>query len=107
MICSNRILSVYGLEPGWLGTSFGLRNCYVRIIITRSHFLGLPTDVLGVTYRRKLFTYLNVFLLLLVLIPLIAIFILLGALTYNITEKNTKFLKITDLAVKIINLIIY
>ena len=22
------------LEPGWLGVSFGLRNCYVRIIIT-------------------------------------------------------------------------
>lgn len=25
----------YGLEPGWLGASFGLRNCYVRIIIIR------------------------------------------------------------------------
>ena len=25
----------YGLEPGWLGVSFGLRNCYVRIIIAR------------------------------------------------------------------------
>ena len=24
----------YRLEPGWLGVSFGLRNCYVRIIIT-------------------------------------------------------------------------
>jgi hypothetical protein len=24
-----------GLEPGWLGVSFGLRNCYVRVIITR------------------------------------------------------------------------
>jgi hypothetical protein len=24
-----------GLEPGWLGASFGLRNSYVRIIITR------------------------------------------------------------------------
>ena len=24
-----------GLEPGWLGTSFGLRTSYVRIIITR------------------------------------------------------------------------
>jgi len=68
--------------------------------------LGLPTDVLGVTYRRKLFTYLNVFLLLLVLIPLIAIFILLGALTYNITEKNTKLLKITALAATIIDLIL-
>ena len=28
-------LLLYGLEPGWLGASFGLRNCYVRIIITR------------------------------------------------------------------------
>ena len=25
----------YGLEPGWLGASFGLRICYVRIIIIR------------------------------------------------------------------------
>ena len=28
-------LHVYGLEPGWLGASFGLRSCYVRIIIIR------------------------------------------------------------------------
>ena len=36
-IRSNRIFSVYlyGLEPGWLGASFGLRISYVRIIITR------------------------------------------------------------------------
>jgi len=53
MIRSNRILSVYGLEPGWLGVSFGLRNCYVRIIITRFCFLGMPADVLGVTYNRR------------------------------------------------------
>ena len=25
----------HGLEPGWLGVSFGLRTCYVRIIMTR------------------------------------------------------------------------
>jgi hypothetical protein len=25
-----------GLEPGWLGASFGLRSSYVRIIITRN-----------------------------------------------------------------------
>jgi hypothetical protein len=44
-IRSNRIFSVIkkkynnnlnGLEPGWLGASFGLRICYVRIIITRN-----------------------------------------------------------------------
>jgi hypothetical protein len=35
-IRSNRIFSVlYGLEPGWLGASFGLRISYVRIIMTR------------------------------------------------------------------------
>lgn len=35
-IRSNRIFSeVYGLEPGWLGISFGLRISYVRIIMTR------------------------------------------------------------------------
>jgi hypothetical protein len=27
--------NIHGLEPGWLGASFGLRNSYVRIIITR------------------------------------------------------------------------
>jgi len=54
MVRSNRILSVYGLEPGWLGVSFGLRNCYVRIIITRFRFLALPADVLGVTYNRRI-----------------------------------------------------
>ncbi len=32
---SARLSIVYGLEPGWLGASFGLRNCYVRIIIIR------------------------------------------------------------------------
>ena len=25
-----------GLEPGWLGVSFGLRSSYVRIIMTRN-----------------------------------------------------------------------
>ena len=29
---------IYGLEPGWLGASFGLRNSYVQIIITRRQF---------------------------------------------------------------------
>src|SRR5271170_2844130 len=47
------------------------------------------------------------FLLLLVLIPLIGIFILSAALTYNVTVRNTKLLKITALAVTIIALIIY
>ena len=46
------------------------------------------------------------FLLLLVLIPLIGIFILLAALTYNITGRNTKLLKITALTVTIVDLII-
>jgi NADH:ubiquinone oxidoreductase subunit 4 (subunit M) len=46
------------------------------------------------------------FLLLLVLIPLIGIFILSAALTYNITARNTKLLKITALAVTIADLII-
>jgi NADH-ubiquinone oxidoreductase chain 4 len=48
------------------------------------------------------------FLLLLVLIPLIGIFILSAALTYNITARNTttKLLKITALAITIIDLII-
>ena len=46
------------------------------------------------------------FLLLLALIPLIAIFILLGALTYNITEQNIKLLKIIALVATIIDLII-
>jgi len=45
-------------------------------------------------------------LLLLILIPLIGIFILLVALTYNITVKNTKFLKMIALSVTIIDLII-
>jgi hypothetical protein len=38
----NRIVVIFfisiiinGLEPGWLGTPFGLGSCYVRIIITR------------------------------------------------------------------------
>jgi hypothetical protein len=36
-IRSNRIFSeLYGLEPGWLGASFGLRISYVRIIMTRN-----------------------------------------------------------------------
>ena len=30
----------YGLEPGWLGASFGLRTCYVRIIIIRYNYIG-------------------------------------------------------------------
>src|ERR1700735_2594243 len=47
------------------------------------------------------------FLLLLVLIPLIGIFILSAALTYNITARNTKLLKITALAITIVDLIIY
>ena len=46
------------------------------------------------------------FLLLLVLVPLIGIFILLGALTYNVTVQNTRLLKITALAATIIDLII-
>jgi NADH-ubiquinone oxidoreductase chain 4 len=46
------------------------------------------------------------FLLLLILIPLIGIFILSVALTYNITAHNTKLLKITALAVTIVDLII-
>ena len=46
------------------------------------------------------------FLLLLVIIPLIGIFILSAALTYNITAHNTKLLKIIALAVTIIDLII-
>jgi hypothetical protein len=36
-IRSNRIFSVIcGLEPGWIGVSFGLRKSYVRIIMTRT-----------------------------------------------------------------------
>jgi hypothetical protein len=31
---------ISGLEPGWLGASFGLRICYVRIIITRNTILN-------------------------------------------------------------------
>lgn len=31
ILCNN----LNGLEPGWLGVSFGLRNSYVRIIMTR------------------------------------------------------------------------
>src|SRR5947209_7348676 len=46
------------------------------------------------------------FLLLLVLIPLIGIFILSAALTYNITARNTKLLKTIALAVTIIDLIV-
>jgi NADH-ubiquinone oxidoreductase chain 4 len=46
------------------------------------------------------------FLLLLILIPLIGIFILSAALTYNITARNTKLLKITALAITIVDLII-
>src|SRR5437763_526711 len=46
------------------------------------------------------------FLLLLVLIPLIGIFILSAAFTYKITARNTKLLKITALAVTIVDLII-
>ena len=46
------------------------------------------------------------FLLLLVLIPLIGIFILSAALTYNITARNTKLLKITALAITIVDVII-
>ena len=46
------------------------------------------------------------FLLLLAIIPLIAIFILLSALTYNITEQNIKLLKIIALVATIIDLII-
>ena len=32
---------INGLEPGWLGASFGLRNSYVRIIITRYMILKI------------------------------------------------------------------
>jgi len=38
---------LYGLEPGWLGVSFGLRNCYVRIIITRNKNLARPLYLFG------------------------------------------------------------
>ena len=31
-----RYVTTHGLEPGWLGASFGLRICYVRIIIARN-----------------------------------------------------------------------
>jgi len=46
------------------------------------------------------------FLLSLVLVPLIGIFILCAALTYDITVQNTKLLKITALAVTLVDLII-
>src|SRR5437588_734191 len=46
------------------------------------------------------------FLLFLVLIPLIGIFILSAALTYNITARNTKLLKITALSITIVDLIL-
>lgn len=46
------------------------------------------------------------FLLTLVLVPLMGIFVLSSALTYNITPHNTKILKITALAVTTFNLII-
>ena len=29
-----------GLEPGWLGVSFGLRSSYVQIIMTRLNYCG-------------------------------------------------------------------
>jgi hypothetical protein len=32
--------TISGLEPGWLGASFGLRSSYVRIIITRNMILN-------------------------------------------------------------------
>ena len=38
LLCGTRYIKLrkkYGLEPGWLGASFGLRTCYVRIIIIR------------------------------------------------------------------------
>ena len=45
-------------------------------------------------------------LLTLVIVPLIGIFILSAALTYNVTKSNTKILKIIALAITIIDLII-
>src|SRR5947209_18124043 len=45
-------------------------------------------------------------LLLLVLIPFIGIFLLSAALTYNVTPRNTKLLKITALNITIVDLII-
>lgn len=56
---------LYGLEPGWLGASFGLRNCYVRIVITR--------------YACTLFL-----LLTLLFIPL-GIFVLSAAISHDIS----------------------
>ena len=46
------------------------------------------------------------FLLILVLVPLIGIFILSAALTYNITPENTRLLKVTALTITIVDLII-
>jgi NADH:ubiquinone oxidoreductase subunit 4 (subunit M) len=46
------------------------------------------------------------FLLFLLLTPLIGIFILSAALTYDITSNTVKFLKVTALGITIIDLII-
>lgn len=45
-------------------------------------------------------------LLILVLIPLIGIFVISAGLTYNITPYNTKLLKVTALAITILDLIL-
>jgi len=45
-------------------------------------------------------------LLTLVILPLLGIFILSAALTYNISRENTKLLKVTALAITVIDLII-
>lgn len=39
-----KVLQKNGLEPGWLGASFGLRMCYVRIIITRCTIVFVLTS---------------------------------------------------------------
>jgi hypothetical protein len=38
-LVTRKIIVETGLEPGWLGASFGLRISYVRIIITRYDYL--------------------------------------------------------------------
>ena len=46
------------------------------------------------------------FLLSLIITPIIGIFILSGALTYNVSINNTKLLKVTALVTTIVNLIL-
>ena len=55
------------LGPGWLGASFGLRNCYVRIIITRNRLLIIwiiisnVIDIKQCFYTREYFLYRQVY----------------------------------------------